>query len=69
MFHSVLPLRSLRYRRGHSRTMVDKTKTIVGDRLKNVVADGGYLSILDLKAARERNIQLVAHRCNCVIID
>ncbi len=40
--------------------MVDKTKTIVGDRLKNVVADGGYLSILDLKAARERNIQLVA---------
>lgn len=40
--------------------MIDKTKTIVGDRLKNVVVDGGYLSILDLKAARERNIQLVA---------
>jgi len=40
--------------------MIDKTKAIVGDRLKEVQADGGYTSILDLMACRERNIQLLA---------
>lgn len=40
--------------------MIDKTKAIVGDRLQEVHADCGYTSILDLKACRERNIQLVA---------
>jgi transposase len=40
--------------------MIDKSKAIVGDRLKTVLADGGYLSILDLKACHERNVQLVA---------
>lgn len=40
--------------------MIDKTKTIVGDRLQKVLADGGYLTIVDLKVARERNVQLVA---------
>lgn len=40
--------------------MIDKTKAIVGNRLRTVLADGGYLSILDLKACRERNVQLVA---------
>lgn len=40
--------------------MIDKTKVIVGDRLKKVLADGGYFSILDLKACRERKVQLIA---------
>lgn len=40
--------------------MIDKTQEIVGGRLKTVLADGGYCSILDLRDAAERDIELVA---------
>ncbi len=39
--------------------MIDKTKAIVGDLLKTVLADAAYSSILDLIAARDRNIELL----------
>lgn len=40
--------------------MIDKTQKITGGRLKTVLADGGYCSILDLRDAQERNVQLIA---------
>lgn len=40
--------------------MIDKTQAITGGRLKAVLADGGYCSILDLRDAHERNVELVA---------
>lgn len=40
--------------------MIDKTQQIVGGRLKRVLADGGYCSILDLRDARDRGIELLA---------
>ena len=40
--------------------MIDKTQEIVGGRLKTVLADGGYCSILDLRDAAERDIELVS---------
>lgn len=39
--------------------MIDKTQSLVGGRLKTVAADGGYCSILDLKACHDRNIDLL----------
>jgi transposase len=41
-------------------TMIDKTQEIVGGRLRTVLADGGYCSILDLRDASERGIELLA---------
>lgn len=40
--------------------MIDKTQVITGGRLQTVLADGGYCSILDLRDAAQRNIELVA---------
>jgi transposase len=40
--------------------MIDKTQQIVGGRLKNVLADGGYCSILDVRDSIDRNIDLFA---------
>lgn len=40
--------------------MIDKTQALVGGRLKTVEADGGYSSILDLRACQNRNIELLA---------
>lgn len=40
--------------------MIDKTQQIVGGRLKCVLADGGYCSILDLTDAKHRGIELFA---------
>ena len=40
--------------------MIDKTQKITGGRLKTVLADGGYCSILDLRDAQERGIDLLA---------
>ncbi len=40
--------------------MIDKTKEIVGDGFTEVVADGGYLSILDLMACCKANVRLTA---------
>lgn len=40
--------------------MIDKTQKITGGRLKSVLADGGYCSILDLRDAHERNVELIA---------
>ena len=40
--------------------MIDKTQAIVGGRLQTVLADGGYCSILDLRDAAQRNIELLA---------
>ena len=40
--------------------MIDKTQAITGGRLKTVLADGSYCSILDLRDAAQRNIELVA---------
>lgn len=40
--------------------MIDKTQQIVGGRLKRVLADGGYCSILDLRDAKDRGIELLA---------
>lgn len=40
--------------------MIDKTQAIVGGQLKRMLADGGYCSILDLKDAQDRGIELFA---------
>jgi transposase len=40
--------------------MIDKTQRIIGDRLKTMLADGGYCSILDLRDAQERNVDVLA---------
>jgi hypothetical protein len=40
--------------------MIDRVQRIVGGRLRTVVADCGYLSILDLRDCRERGIDLIA---------
>ncbi len=40
--------------------MIDKTQAITGGRLKTVLADGGYCSILDLRDAKERGVELIA---------
>lgn len=40
--------------------MIDKTQKIAGGRLKMVLADGSYCSILDLRDAAERGIDLLA---------
>lgn len=40
--------------------MIDKTQEIVRGRLKTVLADGGYCSILDLRDVQERGIELLA---------
>jgi transposase len=40
--------------------MIDKTQVIVGGQLKRVLADGGYCSLLDLKDAKDRGIELFA---------
>lgn len=40
--------------------MIDKTQAITGGRLKTVLADGGYCSILDIRDAHQRNIELIA---------
>lgn len=40
--------------------MIDKTQQIVGGRLKKVLADGGYCSILDVKDSIDRQVELFA---------
>ncbi len=40
--------------------MVDRTQEIVGQRLKTVLADAAYCSILDLRDCAERTIELLA---------
>jgi transposase len=40
--------------------MIDHTQSIVDGKLKKVIADAGYVSVLDLQACQERNIELVA---------
>ena len=40
--------------------MIDKTQRIVGGRLKTMLADGAYCSILDLRDAEARNVDLLA---------
>ena len=40
--------------------MIDKTQQIVGGRLKRVLADGSYCSILDLTDAKDRGIELIS---------
>ena len=40
--------------------MIDKTQEFVGGRLKTVLADAAYCSILDLRDCVERNIELLA---------
>ena len=40
--------------------MVDKTQQIVGGRLKTMLADAAYCSILDLRDCAERGIELLA---------
>jgi transposase len=40
--------------------MIDKTQEIVGDRLKTMMADAAYCSILDLRDCQEREIDLLA---------
>lgn len=40
--------------------MIDLTQTITGGRLKTVLADGGYSTILDVSDALDRNIDLIA---------
>jgi len=40
--------------------MIDKTQRIVGGRLKTMLADGAYCSILDLRDAEDRNVDLLA---------
>lgn len=40
--------------------MIDRTQRIVGGRLETMLADGAYCSILDLRDANERNIDLLA---------
>jgi len=40
--------------------MIDKTERIVGGALRAMFADVGYCSILDLRDAAERNVELLA---------
>jgi len=40
--------------------MIDKTQRIVGGRLETMLADGAYCSILDLRDAQERHVDLLA---------
>lgn len=40
--------------------MIDRTQKLVGGRLKTVLADAGYCSIVDLQECRERAIDLLA---------
>lgn len=40
--------------------MIDKTQQIVAGRLKNVLADCGYCSILDMRDSVDRRIELIA---------
>lgn len=40
--------------------MIDKTQKIVGGRLRTVLADGSYCTILDVADAQQRNIDLIA---------
>jgi len=40
--------------------MIDKTQSIVGGRLRTVLADAAYCSIWDLRDCEERNIELLA---------
>ena len=40
--------------------MIDKTQRIVGGRLKTMLADGAYCSILDLRDAADRHVDLLA---------
>lgn len=40
--------------------MIDKTQRIVGGRLTTILADGAYCSILDLRDAEDRNVDLLA---------
>lgn len=40
--------------------MIEKTQEIVGGRLRTVLADGGYCTILDLRDAQERDIELLS---------
>lgn len=40
--------------------MIDKTQAIVDGRLRTVLADGGYCSILDLQDAHTRDVELIA---------
>lgn len=40
--------------------MIDKTQAIVGGRLKTIMADAAYCSILDLRDCQQREIELLA---------
>jgi hypothetical protein len=40
--------------------MIDRTQKVVGGRLKTVLADAAYCSIVDLQECREREIELLA---------
>jgi hypothetical protein len=40
--------------------MIDKTQEIVGGLLETVLADGGYCSILDVRDAQDRDVELLA---------
>jgi len=40
--------------------MIDKTQAITGDRLKTMLADAAYCSILDLRDCAERHVELLA---------
>lgn len=40
--------------------MIDRTQQIVDGKLEKVIADAGYVSVLDLRACQQRNIDLVA---------
>ncbi len=40
--------------------MIDKTQWIVGGALQTMLADGGYCSILDLRDAAQRRVELLA---------
>ena len=40
--------------------MIDHTQQIMDGKLEKVIADAGYVSVLDLQACQQRNIELVA---------
>jgi transposase len=40
--------------------MIDQTQQIVGGRMKTILADSGYCSIVDLQECQQRNIDLLA---------
>jgi len=40
--------------------MIDRTQQMVDGKLKKVIADAGYVSVFDLQACQQRNIDLVA---------